>query len=144
MNCGRCGSDQTQRFALVYRAGAQQIRTSSHSAPYYSMASVMGVGGVVTETSGIASSLLAETTAPPEESSYALAALLLLSAAALVAIGRHWDQDVLIVGGAILFALGLYSALRSYRYNTRIWPDLYRDWQRRWICLRCGNTFYVP
>jgi len=144
MDCARCGSQETQRFATVYQAGTQRIQTQSHSAPYFSFAAITGVGGVVTQTNGCASSLLAEKTAPPEKRPMGVAALLLIGAAVLIAAGRWLGHMEFAVVAAVMILIGSYQGWQSYSYNARQWPELYQHWLHQWICLRCGSTFYIP
>ena len=144
MNCARCGSQETQRFAMVYQAGTQQVHTFSHSAPYFSWAAITGIGGVVTNTDGSVSSLLANKTMPPAKQPMGMAALMLILAVVLLAAGVWLEHMEISIGGAVMLLIGSYQGWQSHSYNVRQWPDLYRQWLHQWICLRCGNTFYVP
>ena len=144
MNCARCGSQETQRFAMVYQAGTQQVHTYSHSAPYFSWAAITGIGGVVTNTDGAVSSLLAEKTMPPQKQPMGFAALMLILAVLLIAAGLRLEHLEIAIVGAVMLMIAIYQGWQSHCYNARQWPDLYRQWQHQWICLRCGNTFYVP
>lgn len=144
MNCARCGSQETQRFAMVYQAGTQQIHTQSQSAPYFSWAAITGIGGVVTKTDGNVSSMLAGKTTPPEKRPMGAAALMLVLAVVLISAGPWLGHMELAIAGAVMLLIGSYQGWQNHIYNVRQWPDLYQHWQHEWICLRCGNTFYVP
>lgn len=144
MDCAKCGSHETQRFAVAYRAGTQQLHTYSQSAPFFSWAAITGIGGVITHTDGTMSSLLAERTAPPEKRPMGAVACLLALAAALVAFGLRFGHSEMTAVGAVMFLVGVVPAWQSHRYNVCQWPQLYEHWQHQWICLSCGNTFYVP
>lgn len=28
-------------------------------------------------------------------------------------------------------------------YNLREWPDLFEEWQKKWVCTRCGSVFEI-
>ena len=33
--------------------------------------------------------------------------------------------------------------LQAVFYNSREWPDLFDEWQKKWVCLRCGSVFEI-
>lgn len=33
--------------------------------------------------------------------------------------------------------------LQAVFYNSREWPDLFEEWQKKWICMRCGKIFEI-
>lgn len=58
----------------------------------------------------------------------------------------EYVESVLIVlaFGSTLEALTLWWMARTLRFNRRVYPELLRDWQIRFMCRQCGTIFYPP
>ncbi|GAA4153886.1 hypothetical protein GCM10022286_00810 [Gryllotalpicola daejeonensis] len=125
---------------MVYAQG-----TRKGTASYASFRGATATSWGVADTSS--SSLLAKSVAPPPRAG---------SGAFLDAWQRKepgsrlmvWAVPLLFPGifvvipaiaGIVLGWVG-YARWRRYtrEYNSAVWPKLYEQWQRRWVCTTCG------
>lgn len=143
VTCPKCESEDVQRLAMIYQHGtATSISTGS---------TLAGVGDdlavAATVTSGKQQSLLAQQAAPPQPKPssdlfHATGLVLLLLGPVVFLMSR----DLLISGlmvfvGAILFASARAINREAEEYNRTTYPRLKEQWERTWLCLRCGNRF---
>lgn len=136
MQCPQCNSENTQRLRVVYEGGTQAIQTTSTSSGFGVGSGFMGGGGV-TSTSGVAQSGLAANAAPPAKKG--LGGLFAL-AAFLTGATLYTPSAVLMwpLTGAVY-----YWIWRRIQYNRTEWPTLFRAWDARWLCHRCGHMYQL-
>jgi len=153
-NCPKCGSDQTAKCSAVYASGTTAIETKT---------SGMGVGlsrgGFVPvvgggTTRGVQQTQLAAQLAPPAKEptvkqffggTFFLAPLLGVIVAIVVGLISDWSEPAVVgtflVVAALIAILNVAATVRMYRENRDEWPKLYAEWERKWYCGRCGETF---
>jgi hypothetical protein len=137
MNCPKCGSENTQKFSIIYEHGAHDVSSSSSTSvtPTFSF---FESARATTTTSGISLTKAAQKTAPPAKESYPIKGLLAGIAIILFlgAIGP-W----VIYTGLIIVGLCAYFAYNAFIYNKNIWPQRLGIWQKSWMCNKCGNIY---
>lgn len=139
MQCNQCGSDNTQRLQMVYEGGTANINTTSHTGGIGAGKGGLGVGVATTTTSGVSRSLLAERAAPPGKAGY-LFKLFFAFLAFLLYVSTEWFSIWKILAFSVL-ALCAYLIFMGYRFNSKEWPVLFKRWQQKWICNKCGHIF---
>ncbi|AMS32964.1 hypothetical protein AEM42_12340 [Betaproteobacteria bacterium UKL13-2] len=137
MICTKCGSDNTQRFEVAFRAGTQDINVRSHTAGVNSMSGALGLSGAITKSQGVSQSGLAQSIAPPEKKSLKIYVIIALIGIVMITAGSYLFGLLLVAaGGGITYGL--------IRFNSTIWPAQYKEWSESWLCLKCGNTYHQP
>jgi hypothetical protein len=139
MQCKSCGSDNVQKLSLVYEQGTQNIKTTGRT--YGSGVGVgrggigAGFGSARTTTTGKSQSLAAKKAAPPEKKPIALAiGVIVIGLFIAIAI------DAVAVG-LIAVAIGGFLFWTFYRYNKNTFPPLYAEWDKSWLCNKCGAVY---
>jgi hypothetical protein len=56
----------------------------------------------------------------------------------------EWVAIILISIGLGLIAGMLLNFRRVSRYNEKVFPGIYRNWVRTYICRRCGKLLLIP
>jgi hypothetical protein len=46
--------------------------------------------------------------------------------------------------GVICLIIAYFRWRSANAYNTEVWPEVYADWERSFLCLRCGETWTPP
>lgn len=123
MQCNKCGADHTQRLAVAYDSGTQNISATSRTAGVGSISGALGLSGSVTRTSGVSRSVLAQKAAPPEKRKLGAVFVLFLIGVLCLRGTFGW-----IVAGLAMMAYGGYGLYNSIRYNSEYWPGLYERW----------------
>jgi hypothetical protein len=157
--CPRCKSPEIQTFEMAYLSGVSVNSTVG--------AGVVGDGIGVGAASGTSETLLAQSIAPPKEKSAILFPLLI--AWWIFGFLIVWENEKegglfsatfigLVVGpfapfmtlkplisfywaAVIGIVLGGLKCFFAYRWNTKHFPDLMRQWKSSWLCRRCGNKW---
>lgn len=137
MQCGKCGSENTQRLQVAYDGGTQDISATSHTAGVGSLSGALGLSGSVTKTAGTSVSVLAQKAAPPEKRK--LKAVIILTLIGLFCLGGSFKVALF---GVALAALGGYGIFNAVRFNTQHWPGLYSHWLESWMCHKCGHIYH--
>lgn len=135
--CPVCGSENVQRYSVVYQSGVSNVTSNSFGVGY---AGKFGVGTV--KTNSVSVSAMASSTAPPVKASVEKEFLLWLFIAFVIAlmIGSVLPNVISDIKWVALL-LAPYMAYKKYRWNQEVWPQLYEQWTRSWICLKCGHRF---
>lgn len=138
-NCPQCGSDQTQPFRMVYESGTS---AGVHHTLGVGLSSggAIGIGGAQTASTSMTE--LAAKVAPPEKIGISIIIWLLLAAVGYYAIAGPANA------GAAKLTVGLFigipcirTVFRAVKFNTRDYPALMEQWEKSWLCRRCGNSF---
>jgi len=45
--------------------------------------------------------------------------------------------------GVVVCIVSLVIAVNNSRWNSKVWPSLYRQWKSTWMCMRCGSCFRI-
>lgn len=149
--CPRCESDQIQRFAVVFQTGT--ARSTHHTSGIGIGGHSEGIGlagfGAVTESAS--STLLASQLAPPETKPSLFPNLMrgvciIFTLVALTAFVQFRDIRLGIV--VAIGLAGFWSNHRRYKnlskWNKEEYPKLVDEWERSWVCHKCGHTFQLP
>jgi len=126
--CANCGSNDRKALPLVYRAGIIQTRFR------------MSIGGV--HTRGVDITELAKKAAPPTRQTYWVRACTAIACAftvmsSLGSLGLPGTPGMMALFIILCWFCSL-SAYHAYRYNAKILPIAYEQWQNAYMCLRCG------
>jgi len=143
MYCSQCGTDDVQRVEMTYMEGKQNIDTVSKTigagVGRSGGGTGVGLGGAKTNTSGTATTVLADSIAPPEEQPMGLKVLLVLGGIGLAMYGSR-DSNMLLFG-ILLGGVSGYFLYKAIQYNWNVYPKLLKQWQKTWICKKCGHVF---
>jgi hypothetical protein len=145
-SCPTCGSENTQRLSTVYMAGV-----SNFSAVMSGFGWAGGPAGGSGSLTGVSQTQISEMAAPPPKKRYRGALLLLLSSPfigpapfalleSLDGVRPIYEKMAVVLGTGFLIAALLWLG-STYVYNKRVWPARCREWQRRFLCLRCATIF---
>ena len=124
MFCRQCGSDHVRKLSLVFETGMTHVATRT---------SGIGIGpGVMVgaaRTKGVHLTAVSQRAAPPAHK----------NAGATVG----WALGLGLLGGAYhwiwLIALFVLAAgISQASWNRTTWPKLYGEWNRFFMCERCG------
>lgn len=127
--CPKCGSENIQSCPVIYQSG-----TVGHS---YTSRS----GNYEIDTSGTESTALAQSVAPPAQKDTSWGAMIVTG---LIA-GFALKEGSLIIAGIFgLAAVGSFMmSQEASEYNEKQWPKEYKNWERSYLCHRCGNIFIM-
>lgn len=141
--CPYCQSENIQSYNIAYAGGVSSVNGVTTGVGI-GMNGRVGVGiGNTVGTQQTALSMMAE---PPKKKSttglfikgtlgiyFGLGIVFLVSGLSK----SNWSLVIYIVAYAIL----VYNIHRRTVWNREVYPELRRDWERTYICLRCGNKF---
>ena len=142
LSCPSCGNENTQSLSLVYNSGTRS--SSSTAVGVATTGHGLGVG--VAATSGMSQSQLAAKFGPPKKdqaigSIWVLVVGIVLSIAIGATVNSETISWIIIAATFIVaFAIGR----NAYRFNREELPRLYTEWERKLLCLRCGDVFQQP
>jgi hypothetical protein len=149
LRCPHCDSTDLKRLALVYQAGSSQIRARTRLRGL-----IFGEGGPSVFTAGATTdgnqqSELAKSVAPPLKWSYTR----LVVRAALVTVAAFIACVIFVIVSTppvSTLPMKLYVFLApavfcvclflTWRHNTLIFPRGFADWDRSFLCERCGKV----
>ncbi|MBK7803114.1 MAG: hypothetical protein IPJ55_10720 [Chloracidobacterium sp.] len=156
-NCPKCSSDDTQSFDMAHKSGSSSGLVIGVGTTHGNL----GVGGGYQKTK----SGLAKQTEPPNEDSDVGSGIAFIFIAIFIfnfvgsplslllawVLGReNWDLTSWLVGMFIGLVAAITFVVLARKYNdsqkTKVaaaYKVALMKWQHSWICLRCGNTFYV-
>ena len=131
--CPNCRSEHVQSFRVAYEAGTSTAESKSSGMGIgFTANGDVGVGFSSGKTQTTNMSLLAQKVAPPEK--LKVRCEFLFEAASKVPY--LVILPTLAVGGLIF---GIPNYLRFKK--NKDWATRYAQWQRSWICHKCGHTF---
>jgi hypothetical protein len=139
MQCIKCNSDNTQRLAIVFDAGTQDISATSRTAGVGGISGALGLGGSITNTSGVSRSVLAQKAAPPQKKK--LMALFVVTVIGLLGLQGSF---FVVLAGLAMVGIGGYGIYNALRFNSQNWPKLHQQWLESWLCHKCGTTYHQP
>lgn len=141
MKCPKCQSENTQRLEVVYENGTTNIDTHSKTVGGGLAGSSLGGAAAYTNTTGTSQTRMAEKASPPAKKNTAQAVG--------AAIGFSFPAYLFLSDGSfmwggiflLLIAGSIWLAKEWIAYNSNVWPSLYDNWSKSWICHKCGNIF---
>ena len=138
-SCPICKSEETQKLSLIFEAGTSNVALGSIGAD-------IGTGHIgVAGTAGTIQSNLAKRYAPPERKSggkNVLSALILwmpFCIFVVAAFGAGMPEFIMIFLGTV--ALSVILIRGAVYHNTNVYPFQLAEWNKKMVCLRCGNVF---
>jgi hypothetical protein len=95
-------------------------------------------------THGQIQSDLAASLAPPQRRSqnFRLAGFLLFIAAVLMASSDSAVIGVIALGGVLFYVIKQQMSINQW--NQTEYLEQYKQWERKYLCQRCGNIFVGP
>jgi DNA-directed RNA polymerase subunit RPC12/RpoP len=133
--CPNCGSEMVKKLSLVHAAGLSDLTAETAAGAVFG-GREPGVG--VAMTKGTQQTVLSKSAAPPAKRK-GLAWGVILVVVSLVAFSGSS-----IGFGALCLLAGGWLAYSSVRYNSDVFPGLLAEWQRKYLCERCGTVFVGP
>lgn len=147
MQCPKCGSPEFTRLSLVYAHGFSEVESRSRLWGFGLGGSALGFGRA--KTRGHLQSKLSLAVSPPTKMSYwkvikwgLLASLIvwwvLLNLTAAPGGPRTFAHDfpfIAYANGALL----IFFLWVVWRYNRLVFPGRYTNWDRSFMCTRCGH-----
>jgi len=130
--CPSCGSDNYTKVSLAYAQGTSSI--SSTTTGIGLAAGGFGVGGA--STTGQQQSVLAQKLKPPTDPSGAIGCLIVLCVILFFsgAISGGWAPMMVFVIPCIVLLVAKINSVPKYLESMA-------QWQKLFICLRCGTLF---
>jgi hypothetical protein len=116
--CPRCGSAEIRKLSLIYQTGlpANAERKPAHEAA------------------------LSKQAAPPTKKPavmWVVAAFMFV----IVAVAMLWSSRAMTAMAFLFLAIAIGFAVRAMTYNSMVFPRLHDQWERSFMCNRCGNIF---
>jgi len=148
--CPDCDSTDTVKLRLVYSAGISEIRGRSRirGLAFGASGITLGLGGL--RSSGIVQTQLSRIASPPQKKRcrYYVVALILgfylaLCIEAFLKSATH--GNIMHLHQQFALFSWTYCALLVcvlavlWRYNHRIYPQRYHEWEISFMCRRCGR-----
>lgn len=144
-NCSKCGSENTQSFEMAYHGGTNQNNFSGSGYSFHA-------GNVNVSGTSYNQSSLAAITSPPKSPNPFLLAIILTFVIPIISFvplvlayfispfkfALYIIIDIGLIVGAYVFCGIFLSPPAWAKYKERT-----AQWNRSWICLRCGNMFYL-
>ncbi|WDL99685.1 hypothetical protein [Alicyclobacillus sp. ALC3] len=136
--CPSCGSDNCQSFSILNAHGTSVVNTSTRTAGVGVGRGGLGVGTAKSRTTGTQQTAVGAMTAAPAKKRLRWQVILSI---VLVLFGLSKITHGI---GIVMLIVGLALAYWGYtrlRYNQNVWPQLYSDWQLKFLCNKCGTVF---
>jgi hypothetical protein len=140
LSCPSCKFEVTQRLSLVYENGYSDVHAVSRSIGLEAGDGGLGIGSSSVELRGTTQTAASLRAAPPTKRKYLRRLLYILGTAVVISLFVTGPILERIVALAWLGASIFYIRL-TYKYNSKVWPSLYQQWARSYICTRCSHIF---
>ncbi len=138
MQCPHCHSDNIQKLSVVYEHGTQNIQTTGRTRGsgigFGGGGLGAGIGSARTTTKGKSQSIAAKNAAPPDKKK-------IIIPIAMMGVGLLIIKFIHVFPGLLFIAGGGFIFWKFWQYNKNTYPPLYQQWQRSWLCNRCGEIF---
>lgn len=146
LNCPKCGTENTQKLSIIHSSGFTNINTTSSGVGIGIGKSGIGVGVGSGSTTGTHQNALSATYSPPPKAKDGMNVFVaLVSFLIFPFLLFNFKVDVVMISSIIFcvcfFLLAVNSVRSNSKYNREVWPKLYDEWQRSFLCLRCEHVF---
>lgn len=149
IHCQSCGSENVQRFSIVFAGGASEINAKESGVGIGLGSGGLGIGLGSSKIEGNNQSLLSKKAAPPAKKKtfkhflYWGIGLFILPAlfVNLMEWNSSFAQAMILLVYLAVAGLHLYS---NFQYNRKIFPGLLSRWEETFLCLKCGAEFRIP
>lgn len=127
---------------MAYDSGTSnsETRTSGVGLGYSGGGVGIGIGGA--KSKGVSTTLLAAKVSPPLKKLFWLLVLAIISGLSL--LGAIEQRSTGGIGfWAVLFAIGAWFSYRRIQWNRTQYPQLFDQWEKSWVCHKCGHLFHL-
>ena len=139
--CTQCGSAEVRRLSLIYQEGLAIINTRSQgSGVAFGSGGGAAFGSTSTHTTGTQQTALSKRAAPPAKKHTILWAIAAAFVGFLTIGGLAKFSFMTLVFGGLTY-LAVTQMLKAKAYNAAVFPTQYAQWERSFMCNRCGATF---
>ena len=150
MECSVCHSTNLVKLSLAYEQGLSDYQGQSRSRGLFAGTGGLGLWGGSTTTTGTSQSRLSARLSPPIKWSYwttlkvwfaGLIVLCFVGGALIPANALNAKEFIREFGWGLDAYVGLlvFFGWFVWRYNRRIFPVKRRNWNRSFLCRRCGD-----
>ncbi len=152
--CPNCHSSDLVKLSLVYAAGISGIDAHSRGRGLALAENGIAVSFSGAETTGTLQTQLSRIASPPHKKRYryfVLAWVLGLVSASWLAIALQAAEPryAADLKQGFVWLAWIYCGFLAWmlwvlwRYNHRLYPQRYREWNRSFICRRCGKIVRI-
>ena len=99
----------------------------------------LGVGGGTTRMTSM--SILAQKVSPPQLQKLTWANGLTVVGLLVIANGITSMALGVILAGIVIFSPGAYMIYSKRKWNREDYPRLLAQWEKSWLCHKCGHVF---
>lgn len=141
INCPNYQSEHVQRFEMIYESGFSNVKIDT-SATTFGSGGTNFTGG---KSKGVSQTALSQRTSPPEKDPYSDPfCLAIFCRLVLWVIAWKYQLSWLSkVSNLVCFGIFAYSMFYTIKFNFSTWPKLMDNWQKRFLCHKCGYSFLV-
>jgi len=148
ISCPYCETDSVQSLAMAYQSGLSHVSSKSKGTGAGTSGGHALVFSQDSASSGISQTALSQRAAPPEKRSYL--AIILLCAGLYLALGISgllvsiFSETIgswMKTGGLICLLSMPVPLFFAFRFSGTQYPALLTQWNRTFICLKCGGEF---
>ena len=146
MKCNKCKSSNVQKYQVIHEQGTSSINLDSNTA-----GGGVGFGGGLrgalgvarTGTSGKTQTIIAEKTKPPGNDMYTASGGLLVFFVfiAIILYVILKDVDPYRISVWLCVIIGVYFVSKVLNRDQEEYERQYKEWQNKWYCNKCGNSF---
>jgi hypothetical protein len=144
-SCPKCGSDQIQTAKMIWESGtATGVHSSTGVGVGLGSGGGLGVGLGGATTQSASMTTLASRVAPPTQRKVGCMVLAMIPFGAALTFGAFESGgELFFMGlvGAPLVVIGITLIVKTLKWNKEEFPKLHADWERQWLCHRCGDIF---
>lgn len=143
MVCPSCSSTDLKKLSFVYASGTYDGKGLNRGL----VLSADGPGVHIGRSRGTYQSKLSQIAAPPKKRSFVKAILFWLAGMVVVAIlsrnllhslPRNQARELDNLAGLVYLLILPILLVWIFWYNRRVYPELFRQWDSRFMCQRCG------
>lgn len=144
MHCPACQSNNTKKLSMVYATGTRNYSSSSRGSGFSSRGTISSRS---TRRNSSSQTALATAASPPKRNSLInLIFLFIVLPFVLMPLTSILSQEPDISIFKLIFAFILFIAFSVgafflYKLINKPYEKRKADWNRAWICMRCGNVY---
>ncbi len=138
MICNSCESPNITKLSLVHESGTAYT-SSVTTGTGVGYAGGVGGGIGVAHTSATTVSATAMRAAPPQQKNPEILGSAFVLGFILTVIFMLLPFHGLAVPGVAMMAFSAWGIYVAMKYNLETWPALHQEWERLYLCNRCGQ-----
>lgn len=156
LTCPRCGSGNARTLRVIHESGTISSSGTAHG---WTQGSGSSAGHSTSySTSSTSQSTAAKAATPPKKRhngavllgfgfTIAVAAIIyyIVMTTNQISDPSYVAMSALIAAAAgfVMLVIGLVLAPADSRYNSDVFPEAFREWDRTWSCQQCGTRFHA-